>query len=118
VVLNKNNPVPSEESKLLVEKIIAPQIQELDDTQDESEIAETGWVYNRIEFQGDNFERIALKLERWYNIDIHFEDEAVKKLTFTGSIESETVEQAFLALKAAAQFRYEIRENEIYIKSL
>jgi transmembrane sensor len=102
----------------ITDKISAAQIQHLDSTQKEDEIAETGWVYNRIEFQSDNFERIALKLERWYNIIIHFEDEAVKKLTFTGSIESETVEQAFLALKAAAQFRYEIRENEIYIRSL
>lgn len=118
VVLNKASQPTEQEETIITTKSAAVQIQHLDSTRKETEIVETAWVYNRIEFRGDNFEEIALKLERWYNINIHFEDEAVKKLTFTGSIESETVDQAFLALKAAAQFRYEIRENEIYIRSL
>jgi transmembrane sensor len=102
----------------ITDKISAAQIQLLDSTKKENEQVETAWVYNRLEFRGEHFEELAFRLDRWYNINIHFEDEAVKKLTFTGSVETETVEQAFLALKAAAQFRYEIRENEIYIRSL
>jgi transmembrane sensor len=122
IVLNKNDRLQQsgEDGKnaAFADKNAMPKIQLLDSTQKENELAETGWIYNRIEFRGDHFEELALKLERWYNITIHFEDEQVKKLTFNGSLESETVEQAFLALKEAAPFRYEIRENEIYIKSL
>lgn len=120
VVLNKDNPfpAPTKETKQLVEKVSTPQIQHLDSTKKENEQLETAWVYNRLEFRGDHFEDLALKLERWYNIDIRFEDEQVKKLTFNGSLESESVDQAFLALKAAVPFRYEIKENEIYIRSL
>jgi ferric-dicitrate binding protein FerR (iron transport regulator) len=93
------------------------QIIHIDSTKQESEHLETAWVYNRLEFRGDNFEQLALKLERWYNIRIYFEDEAARQLVFNGSLQNETVEQAFTALKAAASFNVSINNNEVYIKS-
>lgn len=98
----------------------APQshIIEIDSSMKENERVETSWVYNRLEFRGDSFGELARKLERWYNIDIHFEDEEARALTFNGSLENETVEQAFLALEAAVPFRFTIKDNEVYIKSI
>jgi transmembrane sensor len=89
----------------------------LDSTLKENEHIETAWVYNRLQFRGDNFDELSKKLERWYNITIHFEDEAAKSLTFNGSIENETVEQAFEALRTAVAFNYKIRDNEVYVSS-
>lgn len=83
----------------------------------EEDRIETAWVYNRIEFRGENFEELAKKLERWYNVKIVFEDDRVKGLTFNGSFEKETVEEAFSALQKVAPFIYKIRGNEIFIKS-
>jgi ferric-dicitrate binding protein FerR (iron transport regulator) len=74
-------------------------------------------VYNRLEFRGDSFEELAKKLERWYNVKIIFEDEAVKHLSFNGSFENETVSQAFAALQAAVPFNYTINDQEVSIKS-
>jgi ferric-dicitrate binding protein FerR (iron transport regulator) len=93
------------------------QIIHIDSTIKENEHIETAWVYNRLEFRGDNFEQLALKLERWYNIRIHFEDQAARQLVFNGSLQNETVEQAFMALKAAVPFNVRIVNNEIFIKS-
>jgi ferric-dicitrate binding protein FerR (iron transport regulator) len=78
---------------------------------------ETAWVYDRLQFRGENFEELARKLERWYNVTIIFQDEEVKQLSFNGSFENETVEQAFAALKAAVPFDYSIKEHEIFITS-
>ncbi len=89
----------------------------LDSTVKETERIETAWVYNRLEFRGENFEALAKKLERWYNISIRFEDDAVKKLQFNGSLEKETVEQAFTALQTAAAFNFTIKGHEIFIKT-
>ncbi|MBS1654554.1 MAG: FecR family protein [Bacteroidetes bacterium] len=90
----------------------------IDSTKKESERFETAWLYNRLEFNGDKFDELALKLERWYNINIVFEDEAVKALSFHGSFEKETPEQAFAALqRAVPSFKYKINENDIYISS-
>ncbi len=90
----------------------------LDSTVKEADRVETAWVYNRLEFRGENFENLAGKLERWYNVSIVFEDDKVKELTFNGSFENETVEQAFTALKTAVPFNFTIQGHEIKIKSL
>jgi ferric-dicitrate binding protein FerR (iron transport regulator) len=95
-----------------------PHIVAIDSSMKEDERVETSWVYNRLEFRGDRFDELARKLERWYNIDVHFEDDSARALTFNGSLENETVEQAFLALEAAVPFRFKINHNEVYISSI
>ena len=92
-------------------------IAHIDSTKKESERFETAWLYSRLEFRGDNFEELAKKLERWYNVTIFFADEKVKSLNFNGSFERETVEQAFKYLQAAIPFNYKIENNEISVSS-
>jgi len=84
----------------------------------EDERIETAWIYDRLQFHGDNFKELADKLERWYNVKIIFDDEHVQQLNFTGSFEQETVEQAFAALKTAEAFNYEIQGKEIHVRSV
>jgi len=43
-------------------------------------IAETGWVNNKLIFKKENFNDLAKQLERWYNINIVFDDD---KYAFT-----------------------------------
>ena len=92
-------------------------ITHIDSTKKESERFETAWLYSRLEFRGNNFEELAHKLERWYNVTIEFTDEKVKKLNVTGILESETVEQAFVALKEAFPINYKIKNHEILVSS-
>jgi ferric-dicitrate binding protein FerR (iron transport regulator) len=121
--------------KLIVEKIAANKAEKLPDnntaitttakkeysitplntTIKEEERIETAWIYNRLEFRGDSFEELAGKLERWYNVKIIFKDEGVKQLSFNGSFENETVEQALKALKTATPFNFTIEGKEISI---
>lgn len=113
------------EAKMLSEQVTLPvkaspesfTITHIDSTKKESERFETAWLYSRLEFRGDSFEELALKLERWYNVTIAFTDEKVKQLTVTGSFENETVEQAMAALKAAFPINYKINDHEIFIGS-
>lgn len=92
-------------------------IAHIDSTKKESERFETAWIYSRLEFRGDSFEELAKKLERWYNVTIIFNDQKAKQLNFNGSFESETVAQAFAALKSAVPFKFTIKGNEIYVDS-
>lgn len=93
------------------------QIENIDKKLKEDERLETAWMYNRIEFRGDNFEELGKKLERWYNIRIVFADENVKSLKFNGSFEKETIEEALNALQKVASFKYQLNEREVLIKS-
>ena len=110
-VVTTNEPVATTNEPVI------KQIIHIDSTIKDSEHIETAWVYNRLEFRGDNFEQLALKLERWYNIKIYFEDAAARQLKFNGSLQNETVEQAFMALKEAVPFEVRIVNNEVFIKS-
>ena len=93
-------------------------ITQIDSTKKENERIETAWVYSRLEFFGDNFEELAQKLQRWYNVTIIFTDDKVKKLVFRGSFEKETVEQAFSYLREAnPKFDFKIENHEIFIGS-
>lgn len=92
-------------------------ITHIDSTKKENERFETAWLYSRLEFRGDSFEELARKLERWYNVTVVFTDEKVKQLSFNGSFEKETVEQAFAALKEANAFSYKINKDEISVGS-
>lgn len=93
-------------------------IAHIDSTRKEEERFETAWLYSRLEFRGDNFEDLAYKLERWYNVNISFTDEKVKKLNFNGSFEKESISEAFEALQTAVPyFTYKINNNDITVSS-
>lgn len=112
--------IQSSREKIPISKATAKQynISLIDSTKKESERFETAWLYNRLEFRGDDFQELALKLDRWYNINIIFEDDAVKELSFNGSFEKETPEQAFKALQTAVpRFTYKIEGDDVYVNS-
>ena len=103
------------------EKRSGSQLQKLvtaiDTSLKENERRETAWIFNRLQFQNDDFSTLAKKLERWYNIHILFEDEKTKKLVFSGSVGTGSVEQALKTLQATSPFQYRVSGAEIRIRS-
>jgi ferric-dicitrate binding protein FerR (iron transport regulator) len=79
----------------------------------DSEKVETGWMYNRLVFNGDSFKELAEKMERWYNVRIFFKDERLYIYRFGGAFANETVQDALNALQLTADFTYKIKGNEI-----
>ncbi|CAN5530762.1 FecR family protein [soil metagenome] len=102
--------------KIKKQKIAAPQafmlLGHLTFDKDSSIILETAWVQNKLVFDNESFEDVAVKMERWYGVSIRFNDSKVKSIRFTGSFEKETVTEALDALKLLAKFNYSIK-NEI-----
>ena len=78
-------------------------------------IVETAWMENRLVFQNETFEDIALKMERWYGIPIVIKTEHLKKELITGSFEKETIYQALHALKFTNNFTYKTIAGKIII---
>ncbi len=75
----------------------------------------TSWKDGRLIIKSERLDNLAVKLERRYNVRIHFKDEEVKKYRFTGIIEDETVEQVFDAIKTASKINYKIQDRDIWI---
>src|SRR5665213_2373496 len=81
----------------------------------DSDKAETAWMYNKLVFDGDSFEELAAKMERWYNIKITFKNDQLFKYRFKGVFNSETVKEALDALQLTAAFTYSIKDNIVVL---
>lgn len=53
----------------------------------------TSWTEDLLVFDHEPFEKAVLKLERWYNIKISIQDEAIKKLEMNGTFQYETISE-------------------------
>jgi transmembrane sensor len=82
----------------------------------DSVVAETAWKENCLVFNNERFEDIALKMERWYDVQIIFEDKQVAESRFTGTFINETVNQTLEALRFTSPFHYHIDKKKIIIK--
>ena len=84
----------------------------------DSEKIETAWMYNRLVFDGDNFQELAAELERWYDVSILVRDAQLNHYRFSGVFTTETIEEALKELQLTADFTYKIngKEIELYAK--
>lgn len=81
----------------------------------DSTIAETAWVENRLVFSSESFEEVALKMEKWFAVEIQFADEKLKTEPLTANFKNETVNEALHALQFTTKFTYSINNGIITI---
>ena len=91
-------------------------ISTLSPTKPDSLKEETSWLYNRLVINGDDFDDLVAKLERWYGVKIEINNPGLKKYHFNGIFENETLEQALTALQLTVKFKYEIKNDVVEIK--
>lgn len=71
----------------------------------------SAWTEGKIYFDNERLDQIALKLERWFNVEITFADLEPKSKQFTGTIlKNKPVDQIMQALELLApiQFQHQI----------
>ena len=83
----------------------------------DSTVIETSWMENKLIFRSETFEDLAVKMERWYGVNIRFADEKIKPKKLNGTFENETIQQALKALQLITAFTYKMNKNEIIISS-
>lgn len=87
----------------------------LNDKRDSSVVMETSWLQNKLVFQDEDFGTLAKRMERYYNISIHFNRVGYRQLRFTGVLEGETIAEALNALHLTENFNYKIEDSTIVI---
>ncbi|QHS60353.1 FecR family protein [Chitinophaga agri] len=111
----KNSPVKSVSMPVMHDK--EPyRLEEVTIIPTDSLVAETAWKENCLVFNNERFEDIALKMERWYDVQIIFEDKQLAENRFTGTFINETVDQTLEALRFTSPFHYHIDKKKIIIK--
>ncbi|MBV4360558.1 FecR family protein [Pinibacter aurantiacus] len=77
---------------------------------------ETLWTKNKLVFDGETLEQVALKLERWYGVSVNIQSDKLKKTQYNGVFDNENIDEVLYALKLSGDFNYTIRKNEVTIK--
>jgi transmembrane sensor len=78
---------------------------------------ETLWIKNKLVFDEESLEEVALKIERWYDVKVIINgDEALKSTAYTGIFENENLFQVMEALKITGNFKYTINKDIITIR--
>jgi transmembrane sensor len=77
----------------------------------------TAWKEGRLVFHDESFESLAVKLERWYNVEIHFADPAIKSIRFSGTFEKENINQVLNYMQITTPIEYTMKLNEITIRT-
>ncbi len=71
----------------------------------------TSWKDGKVAFNGEKISDIAMRLERWYNVEIQFEKESLKEYDLTGTILlNKPIEQTIMALELLAPIKFETKE--------
>ncbi|MBN8665719.1 MAG: FecR family protein [Chitinophagales bacterium] len=86
---------------------------------EDNQVVETAWVYNMLSFSDESFRQVANKFEKWYAVEIRFEDPELEDLRFTGSFRDETLAEALKAMQLTTPgtpFGFVVRERQVTIQ--
>jgi transmembrane sensor len=72
----------------------------------------SAWTDGKIYFDDERLDQIAVKLERWFNVEISFDNEKLKAQRFTGTIlKNKPVDQIMQALELLSSIRFNHKVN-------
>lgn len=74
------------------------------------------WTKNKLVFNAEPLEEVALKIERWYDVKVRVEDARLKKTLYSGVFEDESLQQVMQALQITGSFHYTLRRKEVVIQ--
>jgi hypothetical protein len=78
----------------------------------------TSWLHGVFYFHDTKLEQIARVLPRWFAVDVVFDDQSAKALSFSGAIEKNKSLDTFLAnLKATAGVDSYFKANTLHLKA-
>jgi ferric-dicitrate binding protein FerR (iron transport regulator) len=75
----------------------------------------SSWKDNIIYFDNEKFQDLAIRLERRFAVNIHFIDNDIEQMRFTGKFKDIIIEQVLAALQYASPFYYSFNDKDIYI---
>ncbi len=76
------------------------------------DIPETGWIHNKLIFEDETLASIAVKLERWYGVQVVIADESLRNYRFTGTFEQEGLAEVLDLFRESRHFSYRIAPGD------
>jgi ferric-dicitrate binding protein FerR (iron transport regulator) len=77
---------------------------------------EAYWVQNKLAFDNETFEKVASKIERWYNVEVVIRNEQLKEQHYTGYFEGNTLEDVMEALHISGGLNFKIKPGKVIVE--
>jgi len=74
-----------------------------------------GWTEGRLVFDNTPLSEVALRLERWYNMEVTTRDAALDSLRLTANLKSQSVRNVLDVISASLGIQYRIEKNTIVL---
>lgn len=79
----------------------------------------TSWIDGKFYFQGFTFEEIVNRLERWYDFKMFYQNEEIKQMRFTGTINKHRpLEEMLKFLEKTTNIKFQIQGKTITAKKI
>lgn len=113
--LGETKNMPSKNSSSAARNNTIYQVSKIFAVKNDTSFVETSWIHNRLLFEGDTFKALAVKMERWFDVEIEIKNTEVENYRLRGAFENESIEEALKALQEIANFNYKINGKKITI---
>lgn len=81
-----------------------------------NDLSETAWTVHKLSFSNETLEDVANKLEKWYGIDAELDNDTLRKMPYTGSFDSETLEKVMETIQySIPMLHYSIQGKKLLI---
>ncbi len=80
-----------------------------------AEVKEIAWLDDKIVFTNENFEDVARRMERQYDVQIIFENKGLEKEQISGVLQLESLDEALQLLKMTTSFKFRIEGRNVYL---
>lgn len=92
-----------------------PKLEVMNLTTFDNTVVESAWVDNEMIFSNNTFLEIKPLIERWFDIEIVFNDKDVEKYTYTARFKNEDLTTVLLKLQQVKHFNYKKKGGRIII---
>ncbi len=77
----------------------------------------TGWKDGVFNFSDEYLSVVMIQIARWYDVEVHFENDKLKQLKFEGVVERyQTLEELLKVLEKAGEVKFEIDGRRLTVK--
>ena len=81
----------------------------------DSTLLDAAWKEGKLVFDGEEFGKVASKLEKWYNVTVIVENENLYNTSFTGVFGKKSLVKVLNALQATGKLTYRQENDTVYV---
>ena len=76
---------------------------------------DSSWKDGKLIIKHESLGMLVRKLERYYNVNISFEDDSIKQFVFSGTLNEVTIEEVLRALEKTSPIRFNINKGHVIL---